>query len=101
MKKLLCILVLVGLITLGIYYPVVWWIIGIAIIAVIALIYFVLSDFDKGHDSFMKNKFGENYQQLIDEGKLGVCTACSCQPDPRYTSIDVIQKKMIMKMQKV
>ena len=93
MKKLLCILVLVGLITLGIYYPVVWWIIGIAIIAVIALIYFVLSDFDKGHDSFMKNKFGENYQQLIDEGKLGVCTACSCQPDPRYTSIDVIQKK--------
>ena len=93
MKKLLCILFLAGFVTLGIYYLVVWWIIGIAIILVIALVYFVLSSFDKGHDAFMKNKFGENYEQLMDDGKLRLRTACSCQPDPRYTSIDEIRKK--------
>lgn len=93
MKKLLCILVLAGFITLVIYYPIVWGIIGIAIIVVMALAYFVLSSFDKGHDAFMKSKFGENYKQLMDDGKLGLRTACACQPDPRYTSIDEIRKK--------
>ena len=95
MKTILIILILGSIIVLGIYYPVVWWIIGITIIVVIALIYFVLSSFDKGHDSFMKNKFGENYKQLMADGKLGLCTACSCQPDL------VAMEKLITAMQKV
>ena len=41
----------------------------------------------------MKRKFGENYKQLMADGKLGLCIACSCKPDPRYTSVADIQKK--------
>ena len=54
MKRILSLSVLVGLIALGIYYPIVWWIIGIAIVVIIALIYFALSSYDKGHEVFMK-----------------------------------------------
>ena len=43
----------------------------------------------------MKNKFGENYKQLMADGKLGLCTACSCQPDL------VAMEKLITAMQKV
>ena len=39
MKRILSLSVLVGLIALGIYYPIVWW---------------ILSSYDKGHEVFMK-----------------------------------------------
>lgn len=93
MKRILCLSALVGLIALGIYYPIVWWIIGIAIVVIIALIYFVLNSYDKTHEDFMKRKFGENYKQLMTDGKLGLCIACSCKPDSRFTSVADIQKK--------
>jgi len=93
MKRILCLSALVGLIALGFYYPIVWWIIVIAIVVIIALIYFVLNSYDKTHEDFMKRKFGENYKQLMTDGKLGLRIACSCKPDSRFTSVADIQKK--------
>jgi len=93
MKRILSLSALAGFIALGIYYPIVWWIIGIAIVVIIALIYFALSSYDKTHEDFMKRKFGENYKQLMTDGKLGLRIACSCKPDPRYTSVANIQKE--------
>lgn len=93
MKKVIFGVLGICIIALGIYYPIVWWIIGIAIVVIIALIYFVLSSYDKTHEDFMKRKFGENYKQLMNDGKLGSCIACSCKPDSRFTSVADIQKK--------
>lgn len=93
MKRILSLSALVGFIALGIYYPIVWWIIGIAIVVIIALIYFALSSYDKTHEDLMKRKFGENYKQLMADGKLGLCIACSCKSDSRFTSVADIQKK--------
>ena len=40
----------------------------------------------------MKEKFGENYKELIQTGKLGLRIACPCKPDIRYTSKKEIEK---------
>ena len=93
MKKVIFGVLGICIIALGIYYPIVWWIIGIAIVVIIALIYFALSSYDKTHEDFMKRKFGENYKQLMNDGKLGSRIACSCKPDSRFTSVADIQKK--------
>ena len=92
MKTILIILILGSIIVLGIYYPVVWWIIGIGLIIVIALIYFFISGIDKSSESSMKEKFGENYMELIRTGKLGLRTAYHCKPDIHYTSKKEIEK---------
>lgn len=91
-KTILAILILGSIIILGIYYPVVWWIIGIGLIIVIALIYLLICIVDKSSESSMKEKFGENYKELIQTGKLGLRTACPCKPDIRYTSKKEIEK---------
>lgn len=92
MKTILAILIVGGIIVLGICYPVIWWIIGIGLIIVIALIYFFASGMDKNAESSMKEKFGENYKELIRTGKLGLRTAYPCKPDLRYTSKVEIEK---------
>lgn len=92
MKTILAILILVSIIILGIYYPVVWWLIGIGLIIVIVLIYLFISGIDKSSESSMKEKFGENYKELIQSGKLGLRTAYPCKPDIRYTSKEEIEK---------
>ena len=56
---------IIAIIVLGIDYPIVWWIIGIGLIIVIALVYILISGADKSDDTFMKNKFGENYKDLM------------------------------------
>lgn len=91
-KTILVILILGSIIILGIYYPVVWWIIGIGLIIVIALIYLFISSIDKSSEMSMKEKFGVNYKELIQTGKLGLRTACPCKPDIRYTSKKEIEK---------
>ena len=91
-KKLIIGFCLAGVIILGIYYPVTWWIIGIGLIIVIALIYIFISGMDKSAESSMKEKFGENYKELIRTGKLGLRTAYPCKPDIRYTSKKEIEK---------
>ena len=40
----------------------------------------------------MKERFGENYKELIQSGKLGLRTAYPCKPDLRYTSKEEIEK---------
>ncbi len=91
-KTILTILILGSIIILGIYYPIVWWIIGIGLIIVIALIYLFICISDKSSESSMKEKFGENYKELIQTGKLGLKIACPCKPDIRYTSKKEIEK---------
>lgn len=91
-KTILTILILGSIIILGIYYPIVWWIIGIGQIIVIALIYLFICISDKSSESSMKEKFGENYKELIQTGKLGLRIACPCKPDIRYTSKKEIEK---------
>ena len=91
-RTILVIFILGGIIVLGIYYPVIWWIIGIGLIIVIALLYFFISGMDKNAESSMMEKFGENYRELIQSGKLGLRTACPCKPDIRYTSKKEIEK---------
>lgn len=92
MRTFLVILILGSIIVLGLYYPAVWWIIGIGLIIVIALIYLLISSIDKSSESSMKEKFGENYKELIQSGKFGLRTACPCKPDIRYTSKKEIEK---------
>ena len=77
---------------MGILFPVVWWIIGIGLIAVFVLFYLIISGFDKNEDSYMKYKFGENYRDLMAKGLLGLRTACQCKPDSRYTSKERIEE---------
>lgn len=91
-KTILTILILGSIIILGIYYPIVWWIIGIGLIIVIALIYLFICISDKSSESSMKEKFGENYKELIQTAKLGLRIACPCKPDIRYTSKKEIEK---------
>lgn len=92
MRTFLTILILGIIIVLGIYYPVIWWIIGIGLITAIALIYLFISIIDKSSKSSMKEKFGENYKELIQSGKLDLRTAYPCKPDSHYTSKTEIEK---------
>lgn len=92
MKQFLITMSIIAIIVLGIYCPIVWLIIGIGLIIVIALIFFLVKSYDKNDDAFMKNKFGENYKDLIKDGKLGLRTAYPCKPDSHHTSKEEIGK---------
>ena len=92
MKSIFIVLIFTGIIVMGILFPVVWWIIGIGLIAVFVLFYLIISGFDKNEDSYMKYKFGENYRDLMAKGLLGLRTACQCKPDSRYTSKERIEE---------
>ena len=92
MKRFLTTMSIIAIIVLGIYYPIVWLIIGIGLIIVIVLIFILIRNYDKSDDLFMKNKFGENYKDLINDGKLGLQTACLCKPDAHHTSKEDIEK---------
>ena len=92
MRTFLAILILGSIVVLGMYYPIVWWIIGIGLIIVIALLYLFIDSIDKSSESSMKEKFGENYKELIQSGKLGLRTAYHCKPDSHYTSKTEIEK---------
>lgn len=86
MRTILTILILACIIALGIYFPVVWWILGFGLFLVIALIFFVVKGVGESDDSNMKYKFGEDYKKLIEQGKLGLRTAVPCRPELCYTS---------------
>ena len=77
---------------LGIYFPVFRWIIGIGVIIVIGLIILLLRGLNNSEDFSLKNKFGENYKDLIKDGKLGLQTACPCKPDAHHTSKEEIER---------
>lgn len=92
MKTFWMLFVLIGIIVLGIYFPVFRWIIGIGVIIVIGLIILLLRGLNNSEDFSLKNKFGENYKDLIKDGKLGLQTACPCKPDAHHTSKEEIER---------
>ena len=92
MKTFWMLFILTGIIVLGIYFPVFRWITGIGVIIVIGLIILLLRGLNNSEDFSLKNKFGENYKDLIKEGKLGLQTACPCKPDAYHTSKEEIEK---------
>lgn len=54
--------------------------------------------FGGDNSEYMKQKYGENYQDLIKDGKLGEMRAAPCQPDGNYTNHDIICKEVGVKL---
>ena len=79
-------LIAIGIIILGMYFPIVWWIIGITILLIVVLIVWLISGIDKREDERMIRKFGKDYKNAIAKGKLGLRTLYPCRPDEYHTS---------------
>jgi uncharacterized membrane protein len=47
MKGLLFVFTAIGIIVLGMYFPLIWWVIGIAILLIVVLIVWLISGVDK------------------------------------------------------
>ena len=86
MKGLLFVLIAIGIIILGMYFPIVWWIIGITILLIVVLIVWLISGIDKREDERMIRKFGKDYKNAIAKGELGLRTLYPCRPDEYHTS---------------
>ena len=84
--KILLRVIVVGIIILGMYFPIVWWIIGITILLIVVLIVWLISGIDKREDERMIRKFGKDYKNAIAKGKLGLRTLYPCRPDEYHTS---------------
>ena len=92
MKRVLLGAVIVGVIVLGMYYPMVWWITGIAVLLIVVLFVWLLSGSDKREEERMIEKFGKDYKNAIAKGKLGLRTPYLCAPDEYHTSKINIEK---------
>jgi hypothetical protein len=86
MKRVLFVAVAIGVIVLGVYYPVVWWIIGIAVVLIVLLFVWLISGSEKREEDRMIEKFGKDYKNAIAQGKLGLTHAYPCKPDEYHTS---------------
>ena len=62
MKRVLFVAVAIGVIVLGVYYPVVWWIIGIAVVLIVLLFVWLISGSEKREEDRMIEKFGKDYK---------------------------------------
>lgn len=96
MKELLFVLIAIGIVVLGMYFPIIWWIIGIAILLIVVLIVWLVSGIDKREEERMIAKFGKDYKDAIAKRKLGLRTPYPCTPDAYHTS-----KKEIEEMAKI
>ena len=85
-------LIAIGIIVLGMYFPIVWWIIGIAILLIVVLIVWLISGVDKREEERMIAKFGKDYKDAIAKGKLGLRTLYPCRPDAYHTSKKEIEE---------
>ena len=92
MKKALFWVVVIGIVVLGVYYPIVWWITGIALLLVIVLFVWLISGSEEREDERMIDKFGKDYKDAIAKGKLGLTQAYTCKPDEHFTSMAEIEK---------
>ena len=92
MKKALFWVVVIGIVVLGVYYPIVWWITGIALLLVIVLFVWLISGSEEREDERMIDKFGKDYKDAIAKGKLGLTQAYTCKPDEHFTSKAEIEK---------
>ena len=92
MKRVLLGVVIIGIIVLGVYFPIIWWITGIAILLIVVLFVWLISGSDKREDERMIAKFGKDYKDAIAKGKLGLRTPYLCTPDEYYTSNTKVEK---------
>ena len=97
MKSVLLGAVVVGIIVLGMYYPIVWWITGIAVLLIVVFFVWLISGSEKREEERMVEKFGTDYKDAITKGKLGLRTPFPCTPDEYHTSKINIEK--IVKIQ--
>lgn len=81
-----------GIIILGMFYPIVWWITGIAVLLIVLLFVWLISGSDKREEERMIEKFGTDYKDAIAKGKLGLRTPFPCTPDEYHTSKINIEK---------
>ena len=92
MKRALFGLIIIGVVVLGRYYSIVWWITGIAVLLVVVFFVWLISGSDKREDERMIDKFGKDYKDAIAKGMLGLLTPYPCTPDTYYTSNTKIEK---------
>lgn len=86
MKRVLFGAVVIGIIVLGVYFPIVWWIVGIALLLIVALFVWLISGSDKREEERMIVKFGKDYKDAKAQGKLGFRTPYPCKPNEYHTS---------------
>ena len=86
MKKLVFWIIIIGIIILGMYFPIVWWIIGITVLLIVLLFVWLIRGSDKREEERMIEKFGRDYKDAISKGKLGLRTPYPCTPDSYHTS---------------
>ena len=92
MKRVIFGVVIIGIVVLGVYFPIVWWITGIAILLIVVLFVWLISGSDKREEEQMVKKFGTDYKNAIAKGKLGLRTPFPCTPDENHTSKINIEK---------
>jgi len=92
MKRVIFGVVIIGIVVLGVYFPIVWWITGIAILLIVVFFVWLISGSDKREDERMTAKFGKDYKDAIAKGKLGLRTPYLCTPDEYYTSNTKVEK---------
>jgi Ca2+/Na+ antiporter len=92
MKKVIFGVLGICIIVLGMYFPIVWWIIGIAVLLIVVLFVWLISGSDKRKEESMIDKFGRDYKDAISKGKLGLRTPYPCTPDAYYTSKNRIEE---------
>ena len=69
--------------------------IGIGVVCLAAVLFFVLLiAFGGDNTKYLKDKFGDNYQDLINTGKLNAYTAAPCRPAEQYTNHDILCKEI-------
>lgn len=92
MKKIIFGVLVICTIVLGVYFPIVWWIIGIAILLIVVLFVWLISGVDKREEERMIAKFGKDYKDAIAKGELGLRTLYPCRPDAYHTSKKEIEE---------
>ncbi len=92
MKKLVFWIIIIGIIILGMYFPIVWWIIGITVLLIVLLFVWLIRGSDKREEERMIEKFGRDYKDAISKGKLGLRTPYPCTPDSYHTSKKEIEE---------
>lgn len=102
MKKYIFLLAVISVILLVAYltsFKTVMFITSIIFLIFVGLIVLLLFwAFGGDNSKYMKQKYGENYQDLIKDGKLGEMRAAPCQPDGSYTNHDIVCKEVGVKL---
>ena len=92
MKVLFFWIVFLAIIVLAVYVPVVRWVIGVALLLIIAFMALFLYILKKSDDeNSMIKKFGKDYKTAIENGQLSILTKYPCKPNQFFTSKSEIE----------